>query len=107
MRVLIVKLCALIISGEHMTTITVTELFKYLAEISEQLTKHQQAAATKRYYPHAAKGALDGLHSLLNGQGITQSDAHDLLVICGEVFDTMSMQDIEEWLETYHGYNKG
>jgi len=35
MRVLIVKLYALIISGEHMTTITVTELLKYLAEISE------------------------------------------------------------------------
>lgn len=78
-----------------MLTITLEKLFGKLAE-------YQRAAGAKQYYPHSAKGALDGIYSILDGKGITEPQARDLLRVCNEFCDTMEMMDIQDWLKDSH-----
>ena len=78
-----------------MMTITFHKLFGKLAEF-------QVAACAKQYYPHAAKGALEGINSIINGKGITEPQAKDLLRVCNKFCDTMEMMDLQDWLKDEH-----
>lgn len=72
------------------------------ANIFIKLSEYQKAASCKQYYPHAAIGAIEGIYSIMNGKGITEPQAKDLLRICNEFCDTMEMMDIQDWLKDEH-----
>lgn len=72
------------------------------ANIFTKLSEYQKAASCKQYYPHAAIGAIEGIYSIMNGNGITEPQAKDLLRICREFCCTMEMQDLQDWLKDEH-----
>lgn len=78
-----------------MMTTTLAKLFTKLAE-------YQRLSSAGLHFPHAATGAIDGIYSILNGNGIAESQAGDLMRICKEICDTMELMDVQDWLKDEH-----
>lgn len=73
-----------------------------LAKLFANLAEYQRLSSAKECFPHAATGAMDGIYSILNGNGITEPQAKDLLRICRDICDTMELMDIQDWLKDEH-----